>query len=637
MKILKNIKEKFKVKDIVVFLLVSLILSLFIQINVFPNKSELYSNIEFDSIISKVNIINYTVKDNIFTAQNNDPQLLFIDLNSNVSAVEIDFVKPISQDMHIQIYFAENGENLCEQNSVSYDIRKGKNKAVIEIPYNKYSVMRVDIGSITGQSFELKDIKICESKITIFEKIISKIQVLSTLFLVFIFFILLCTIKSHKLEILNPKNKILEIIFLLFCFIMFTLWAIVQPFNSCPDESMRYDVIKYVFTYNRLPNGGDPLIRNEIWGFSYAFLPYLSGLISVVFMKIVSIFTMDEQALILGARMAIVCFGTLTVYYVEKIANKCFKNEYKWLFTILVCCLPQFVFLGSYMNNDMLSLLSVTMIIYYWIDGHEKNWDIKSSIGLAISVAICLLSYYNAYPFVLFSIIFFIWSNISKNVNKDFVFKKFMVIFIIVFILAGWWFIRNGIIYNGDFLGLRTTREYSNMYAREDIKPINHINPFNQGFSLLYMLFNMGWIKTTYLSFIGTFGYMSISIYKWMYIFYTFIIFIGLIYFIIKIFNYKKHKKHRNLFYLFMALAGITNISLSVYQSYTSGFQPQGRYIIQCLIPLMMFVTIGFKYMFDYIKNKFDIDCRNLTFGICISCILISVLCFTLILLPTYM
>ena len=159
---------------------------------------------------------------------------------------------------------------------------------------------------------------------------------------------------------------------------MFTLWSIVQPFNSCPDELMRYDVIKYVFYYNKLPHGGDPLIINKIWGFSYAFLPYLSGLISVLFMKLLSIFTTNGQALILAARMAVVCFGTVTVYYVIKIANKCFKDQYKWLFIILICCLPQFVFLSSYMNNDMLALLSIAMMIYYWIEGHEKRWDIKT-------------------------------------------------------------------------------------------------------------------------------------------------------------------------------------------------------------------------------------------------------------------
>ena len=61
--------------------------------------------------------------------------------------------------------------------------------------------------------------------------------------------------------------------------------------------------------------------------------------------------------------------------------------------------------------------------------------------------------------------------------------------------------------------------QYSNIYAMEEIKPINRLTPLKQGVSVLFMLFNMNWLKETYLSFIGRFGYMNIPIYGWMYFF----------------------------------------------------------------------------------------------------------------------
>lgn len=435
---------------------------------------------------------------------------------------------------------------------------------------------------------------------------------------------------------MNKRDKAYENIFIIFCFVIFTIWAVVQPFNSCPDEAMRYDVIKYVFEYNKLPHGGEESLLNPIWGFSYAFLPYLSGLISVLFMKIISLFTMNDQILVIAARMASVCFGTITVYYIVKISNKLFENIYKWLFIILVSCLPQFVFLSSYMNNDILALMSVVMIIYYWIEGHENRWNMKSNIGLAVSVAICALSYYNAYPFILFSIIFFIWSNINNNEKKSIIIKKFMTVSIIVFILSGWWFIRNAIIYNGDFLGMKTMTEYSNIYAREDIKPINHLTPLKQNFSIPFTLIKQGWIKDTYKSFLGVFGYLSINMYNWMYIFYTIIILLGILFFAYSLFKKKDRINYISIIYLYAFLSSVFVVLLSFYRSYTVDFQAQGRYIIECLIPLAIFVTEGFKYISEILDNKFKYIIKKSIVIISGICVLISIVCLLSIIIPAY-
>ncbi|CAI3633178.1 conserved membrane hypothetical protein [Clostridium neonatale] len=435
---------------------------------------------------------------------------------------------------------------------------------------------------------------------------------------------------------MNKREKVYENIFILFCFIIFTIWVVVQPFNSCPDEAMRYDVIKYVFDYNKLPHGGQESLLNPIWGFSYAFLPYLSGLVSVAIMKIISLFTMNEQMLVIAARMASVCFGVVTVYYIIKISNKLFDNIYKWFFIILVSCLPQFVFLSSYMNNDILALMSVVLIIYYWIDGHENKWNMKSNIGLAVSVAICALSYYNAYPFILFSIVFFIWSNFSLKLNRKEIGKKFIFISVIVLILSGWWFIRNAILYNGDFLGMNTMTEYSNMYAREDIKPINHLTPEKEGISVLSMLIDREWLKTTYKSFIGVFGYMQFPMKSWTYKFYACIIAIGIVCFIVSLFKLKEISRSKSVIFLFMTLASLITICLSIYRSYTVDFQAQGRYIIECLIPLAIFVTEGFKYITEVLDNKVRYMVRNSIVIISGICILISISCLFMIIIPAY-
>ena len=41
----------------------------------------------------------------------------------------------------------------------------------------------------------------------------------------------------------------------------------------------------------------------------------------------------------------------------------------------------------------------------------------------------------------------------------------------IVFLVAGWWFIRSGILYDGDFLGMKTSSIYAEKYAIDELKP----------------------------------------------------------------------------------------------------------------------------------------------------------------------
>ena len=49
----------------------------------------------------------------------------------------------------------------------------------------------------------------------------------------------------------------------------------------------------------------------------------------------------------------------------------------------------------------------------------------------------------------------------------------------------------------------------------------------------------------------------------------------------------------RNLFFCMMILAALISFGISVYYSYTSDYQPQGRYFMTALIPMSFFWTWG--------------------------------------------
>lgn len=441
------------------------------------------------------------------------------------------------------------------------------------------------------------------------------------------------------MKILNKKIN-LDISIALLAFAFYFIWSITLPYNTGPDEAMRYQIPQYILQYGKLPHGGDPIIRNNGWGISYAFTPILSYIISSFFMRIVRIFTDTEFALLTAARFASVLFSTGTVFMCVKIGKKLISKPYQYLLAILVGFLPEFAFISAYVNNDALAIFSTSLIIYFWIIGLESNWDLKSCIGLAIGISICGLSYYNAYGYILCSILLFIISFIWMNKNKH---KKIFLILVrkgllisgIVIALIGWWFIRSYIIYDGDILGLKTSNEYAELYAFDYLKPSNRQTIIKQGKTIFYMLFKLGWLKSSFYSFIGIFDYLTFGLRGWMFFIYKSIIAIGLIGCLLNLGNHfmKNRFKSQDLSYLGMVISSAITIFISIFYSYTSDYQSQGRYCMPIIIPLMLFIVIGVKYLLKKCNPKTE---RVIISCLLINYVLISFIAYTIVIVPYY-
>ena len=433
--------------------------------------------------------------------------------------------------------------------------------------------------------------------------------------------------KKFKLDV----KTIIKIIVILYVFILCTTWAITIKFNGAPDEGMKYDICRYLFEHKTIPHGGDEEIREPIYGISYAFTPILAYMISTIFMFITSIFTNNPNVLCMSSRIVSILSLTAYTFMNIKISEKLFKGIYKWLYVVFVSLLPQVIFLGSYLNNDSFALFSISIIVYSWIIGLESDWDWKSCITMAIGIGICSLSYYNAYGYILCSIIIYFLSNWIKKIDIKTFLKKGFAIAGIAFLIGGWWFVRSFIIYDGDMLGMTISREYSERYASPGFKPSQRLTPYNRNMTLEEMLFDIGWIELSARSFVGVFGYMNIHMPEGMYTTYGIIFLvalIGLILYIIKkiiqkVINKKRIKekvikdkvknREKVLFNIIMIICIIIPIVLSMYYSYFCDLQAQGRYIMPGIIPFMYFVVTGIKTIFDtFVKNN-KIKCSLLT------------------------
>lgn len=247
-------------------------------------------------------------------------------------------------------------------------------------------------------------------------------------------------------------------------------------------------------------------------------------------------------------------------------------------------------------------MLATTIIVYLWILGLESNWKTKHCILLGISIGFCLLTYYNAYGYILCSIILCLTSVILKKMRPKQIFQKVLIVCIFATVIAGWWFIRNAIIYDGDILGIKTQNEYGDKYALEGYKPSTRITIQKQGKTIMDMLIKEQWLKITVQSFIGVFGYHSICMSYKIYGLYLIIWLIGIIGCLInfkKLFIYKKEENDKYLLNYIFVISIIISISLSVIYSYASDFQPQGRYIMGIMIPFTYFIVNGIQTVLE--------------------------------------
>ena len=396
------------------------------------------------------------------------------------------------------------------------------------------------------------------------------------------------------LECYKRREKLIKVGFIFACFSMFFLWACMQPFDSCPDEKMRYVIPTYICDHFSLPNANDTSIIDLKYGFSYAAHPMLPYIISGIFMKITSFFTSSEFAMLMAARMTSILAGAGYVYFVMKISKYVSeKIGIQWLFIILCSLWPQTDFVFTYVNCDGLAMLAVAMIIYYWFKSYSEGWTAKNCLGISIGISISILSYLNTYIFIPLSVIVFIlyYIFIDKSDKKlKTAFSRAMLIIGIVFLLTGWHFIRNMILYDGNILA-RGVNKFGELYGADGFRPSQRAEQAKALLSTFSGIKN--WVVSTLLSFVGNFGYMNIRLPRLMYLAYAAefaLAVVGYIVYFIRT-KFRVVSKKYIMGYVFV-LTIISIVAMSFIFSF-SDYQPQGRYILPALIPVCFLITKG--------------------------------------------
>ena len=290
-------------------------------------------------------------------------------------------------------------------------------------------------------------------------------------------------------------------------------------------------------------------------------------------------------------------------YFVRKISLLLFsENSARWLFCFLIMFLPENIFMHTYVNTDSMALLAVSVILYSWLSMLLNKPSYRACIQLALGITLCAMSYYNAYGYVLVSVILFPFFYLSDQTGKNtkLLFRHGCLTALLALAGSLWWFIRSFILYHGDFLGLTARTAYAVKTADAAHNPLTRVTFYSSGHSLTDLLFHSDFSIRTFNSFLAMFGPASISSSIWLYRFYKLILPIGLICFFLFLTRKKEifqssfqSDRVRIRFDIPAGLSALIVFGLGLWYNYTFDYQPQGRYFLPLLIPFMYFVSVG--------------------------------------------
>lgn len=419
------------------------------------------------------------------------------------------------------------------------------------------------------------------------------------------------------------KDKHIFIIYIAAFFLIAASMALFQPladtppmFGNPPDEHARYLIPQYICEHGRIPTGFEEEVRIPSYGFSYGLYNVFPYIVQGYVMRFVSLFTGSELMLLYAARFVNVITGTLMAAVVYLLARRLFADRrFRWLFCFAVMYLPENLFLHTYVNSDSMCLLSTAMMVYALVSAYREGFSRANSLWLSGGIILCALSYYNAYGYILSSILLFLAYFIRKEDGRlRYDWKEMLKkgVFIGVIVLAGisWWFIRSYILFDGDILGLATREKMASQYAIDAVNPDALSTYQSKGYSILQMMKEEQFMTGAFITFVAAFGSLSIVGNIWMYRAFKLFFIVGLAACVLlrrkrggcnggntapsggPVLETPSAAK-RLFFHINMIFCMAMPLILLIHYAYTMDFQNQGRYLLPAVVPLMYYAVAG--------------------------------------------
>jgi len=428
------------------------------------------------------------------------------------------------------------------------------------------------------------------------------------------------------------SERLFLILLSIYIFLTGLVWAVVVPYNEAPDEYTHFDVANFMEQNRRLPVFGQDenmgVSKFEIPGVtlkynaSYSAMPPLAYLWQATFISLGK----GNKAYLL-ARFADIILGIASSWVAFKLSKSLFKSfSLRAAFTVVGVITPQVLFSFSYVNSDAILLL-FSFVLWYWLVRlWTKTVNIYEALGLGLSLGLATLTRYNVAPLVILVVVAFLITILKSFVKRQISLKKGLFIILATFftsvITGGWWYLRNLVLYHD----LSVTQQFWQTY--------HQIYPFNDHLNSWQILTRTDWLWRNWQSIWGVFGWNSILMPD---LIYKILLGFGALAIIFLLVLWVNLNYQEKTVVFFSGLLLLSLVILSLWQSQTYAFQPQGRYLFPAWPGLVYLLVKGWQQVLPLKINHLKLLNKKIfSFGLIIIWLYFDLYVLINFLIPTY-
>ncbi len=390
-------------------------------------------------------------------------------------------------------------------------------------------------------------------------------------------------------------------------------WSGRIPFDGAPDEADHYALQKFVADQGRLPRYGEGEFAVHVMGRGHNRLPpdtspdRLQWLLSsnmsyelrlpYVFSPQMPYWLGGMYARLLGGisvpkarsfsalciALAVLCtYGAGMLLWKKPLpaaaAALCFGL---W---------PQVSFIGAYVNDDTYAVCAVAFLLLAltWVRLDCLAWKRVIVMGVAVGAAAAA----KFYVYAVFPLLLLWWGTLWRKHGRAFL-PRLAVALGCAALVASPWFIRNAILYEGDFLARTTAERHVAQYV-DNLPPLVRaktqllFDQQEQGFGLAKLV-ERGYFRLSFESFWGRFGWMNLRLqptdYTW-----ALAAVLGALGFSFLGLPFLRGASARLTVvpHLFALPYFVLLLGMSLYNSLYVDYQPQGKYMLSAVPALCL-------------------------------------------------
>lgn len=386
--------------------------------------------------------------------------------------------------------------------------------------------------------------------------------------------------------LLQRPNIAAALIFLVFL-VYYTYAALTFPVVFNPDSYANQAATRYLVEHRRLPvvQADSEAILFTSLGTTRSLRPPFTYIVNALFAKPFESLVGNRAS---SQRLGAAVIGALTVSLTFLGLLLIFQRPWLALAgAALVGLLPQFLFLASSNNDDIGAVFSVAMLFIATVNlatrGADRTWP---WVLVAMALGLVLQTKFTAWlslPWLIVALLF-----LAKDQRRRVV-KLLPLLILLVIAAGGWWPLFN--MWNYGFTDPAAIQHATEIQLLRNEQPPNARGYHLQGIAIWELLANYDrFLTRSFSSTIGSLEWLQFSAGKLSFYFYGLIVLVGFIGAFV--WQGAQAKQWRYLCWMTVVML-VGQLGFFIHHNWWRDIQPQGRYLLPMLVPVMfLFISV---------------------------------------------